>query len=109
MNIKSLTLKNVGPFKDLHLDFPMELDSKGHFPVVIITGENGAGKSVILDSLRLLFKGLWGIDRNIIADENDFVMSMTLDIDGTDKTIKADSFKTDGNIFKLDTNDFEYS
>lgn len=109
MNIKSLTLKNVGPFRDLHLDFPTELDSKGYFPVVLITGENGTGKSVILDSLRLLFKGLWGIDRNIIADEKDFEMSMTLNIGGIDKTITAESFVAEENEYKLQTNDFEYS
>ena len=80
MNIKDLTLKNVGPFKEMHLDFPCTPNASGILPVTLITGENGTGKSVILDSLRMLFKGLWGIDRNIIADQHDFRMAMTLSV-----------------------------
>ena len=68
MNIKDLTLKNVGPFKDMHLDFPCTPNASGKLPVTLITGDNGTGKSIIIDSLRMLFKGVWGIDRNIIAD-----------------------------------------
>lgn len=89
MNIKDLTLKNVGPFKEMHLDFPCTPNASGILPVTLITGENGTGKSVILDSLRMLFKGLWGIDRNIIADQHDFRMAMTLSVDEQDKTIEA--------------------
>ena len=80
MNIKDLTLKNVGPFKEMRLDFPCTPNASGKLPVTLITGENGTGKSVILDSLRMLFKGLWGIDRNIIADQHDFRMAMTLSV-----------------------------
>ena len=80
MNIKDLTLKNVGPFKEMHFDFPCTPNASGKLPVTLITGENGTGKSVILDSLRMLFKGLWGIDRNIIADQHDFRMAMTLSV-----------------------------
>ena len=80
MNIKDLTLKNVGPFKEMHLDFPCTPNARGKFPVTLITGENGTGKSIILDSLRMLFKGVWGIERNIIADQHDFRMAMTLSV-----------------------------
>lgn len=80
MNIKDLTLKNVGPFKEMHLDFPCTPNASGKLPVTLITGENGTGKSIILDSLRMLFKGVWGIERNIIADQHDFRMAMTLSV-----------------------------
>ena len=80
MNIKDLTLKNVGPFKEMHLEFPCTSNASGKLPVTLITGENGTGKSIILDSLRMLFKGVWGIDRNIIADQHDFRMAMTLSV-----------------------------
>lgn len=109
MNIKQLDLVNVGPFKELHLTFPSETDENGKYPVTIITGENGTGKSIILDSLRLLFKGLWGIDRNIVADENNFSMSMILSIDGHDKKIESSTFEKDDKQFKINTNDFDFS
>lgn len=105
MNIKDLTLKNVGPFKEMHLDFPCTPNANGQLPVTLITGENGTGKSIILDSLRMLFKGLWGIDRNIIADQHDFRMAMTLSVDEQDKTIEATSFKENNGSYQLDTND----
>lgn len=41
MNIKDLTLKNVGPFKEMHLDFPCTPNANGKLPVTLITGENG--------------------------------------------------------------------
>ena len=41
MNIKDLTLKNVGPFKEMHLDFPCTPNASGILPVTLITGENG--------------------------------------------------------------------
>lgn len=112
MNIKKLELVNVGPFRDLHLEFPFELDENRKIPVTIITGENGTGKSIILDSMRLLFKGLWGIERNIIADENNFEMSMVLNIDGQE--IKSTSVVKDNNSYgdikyTVKTNDYEYS
>ena len=109
MIIKELNLENVGPFKDLHLDFPCKPDKNGKYRVTIITGENGTGKSIILDSFRLLFKGLWGIDRNIVADENNFKMSMVLCIDGEDKKIFSKSYRKDTNKYKVETNDFDLS
>ena len=114
MNIKKLELVNVGPFRDLHLEFPFELDENRKIPFTVITGENGTGKSIILDSMRLLFKGLWGIERNIIADDNNFEMSMVLNIDGQEKEIKSTSVVKDNNSYgdikyMVKTNDYEYS
>lgn len=109
MNIKDLTLKNVGPFKEIHLDFPCTPNASGQLPVTLVTGENGTGKSIIIDSLRMLFKGLWGIDRNIVADQNDFKMSMTLNVAGQDKIIESTKFKEENGQYKLQTNDYEYS
>lgn len=37
MNIKDLTLKNVGPFKEMHLDFPCTPNASGKLPVTLIT------------------------------------------------------------------------
>ena len=56
MNIKDLTLKNVGPFKEMHLDFPCTPNANGKLPVTLITEENGTGKSIIIDSLHFTEK-----------------------------------------------------
>jgi len=54
MTLKELQLHNVGPFKDQKIEF-CNLEESNKPPVVIITGENGSGKTVIIDSLRYLF------------------------------------------------------
>ncbi len=53
MRIISLSLKNIGPFIEADLDFTTEV---GDIPrVVLITGENGTGKSIVLDAIRGMF------------------------------------------------------
>lgn len=53
MRIKALTLNNIGPFIEATLDFN---DVEGQTSqVVLITGENGTGKSIILDAIRGMF------------------------------------------------------
>jgi predicted ATP-binding protein involved in virulence len=58
MRLHSLTLQNVGVFKDARLDFIIEKDSTQKPPITIITGENGTGKTTVLDAIRLIF-GVW--------------------------------------------------
>ena len=53
MRIQSLHLENIGPFVEADLEFMADGDSKP--PVVLITGENGTGKSIILDAIRGIF------------------------------------------------------
>lgn len=68
MHIKNLHLENVGPFTVANLDFlNLEEDSQ-KLPVIIITGENGTGKSIIVDAIRVvLLGGSSEIERNIIG------------------------------------------
>lgn len=55
MRILKLDLKDIGPFNEGHLDFTNE---DGQYnPVTIITGENGTGKTIILDAIRTLLMG----------------------------------------------------
>ena len=82
MKIKNLKLKNVGPFREAELDFPQERDVNGKLPVTIITGENGTGKSVIIDAIRLLFYSDAQIGRDVISNRNDFRMEMDVINDG---------------------------
>ncbi len=88
MKIKNLKLKNVGPFREAELDFPQERDANGKLPVTIITGENGTGKSVIIDAIRLLLNHNLRIGRDIVPNHNDFRMEMTVEDNG-DKTLIA--------------------
>ena len=64
MRIKSLHLENIGPFVEADLEFMADGDSKP--PVVLITGENGTGKSIILDAIRGIFGGQYtSLERDI--------------------------------------------
>ncbi len=68
MRIESLYLKNIGPFLEANLDFIGSGDKKT--PVTIITGENGTGKTIILDAIRATMFGIYGkLQRNIINND----------------------------------------
>lgn len=70
MRINNLSLKNIGPFNIADLEFIGIEDSGEYPPVIIITGENGTGKSVILDSIRTLFYGVFSkIERDLTFTE----------------------------------------
>lgn len=58
MKIERLYIKNIGPFKEASLVFPTQQNKEtGEEPVTIITGVNGAGKSIIIDSIRAALSG----------------------------------------------------
>ncbi len=57
MRLLQLTLKNIGPFDEADLTFAD--DPKAVPPVVLITGENGTGKTILIDAIRGLFSGPW--------------------------------------------------
>ena len=75
MRFLNLTLKNIGPFSNATLSFEKE---GGVYPVVILTGENGTGKSIIIDAIRTTLSGYYGIERDVIADKRDFLMDKVL-------------------------------
>jgi len=62
MRLLELSLKDIGPINNGHLDFTNE--NEQYCPVTIITGENGTGKTIILDAIRTLLGGDI-INRNI--------------------------------------------
>lgn len=89
MRINNLSLKNIGPFKNESIEFIKDGENSQNPPVCIITGDNGSGKSIILDAIRYLFWGSWAIEmreRNIVADVNDFYLNMSLSIPNKSKT-----------------------
>ena len=82
MKIKNLHIKNIGPFKEAALEFATDfVQVTGEQPVTIITGVNGAGKSILIDAIRAALSGTL-LERNIVADENDFVVEMDIDDQG---------------------------
>ena len=70
MRIKNLILTNIGPFKKAELEFIS--DDTDALPIICITGENGTGKSIIIDAIRALFNGRFrnGIERDIASNDN---------------------------------------
>lgn len=54
MKINSLHLKNIGPFLDDNIDF---LGNGSKPSITIITGENGTGKTIVLDAIRKILLG----------------------------------------------------
>jgi predicted ATP-binding protein involved in virulence len=68
MRIKNLKIKNIGPFKSAELNFIENDEELQNPPVIILTGENGTGKTILLDAIRALLKGAFGgIEREITA------------------------------------------
>jgi predicted ATP-binding protein involved in virulence len=87
MRIKNLLLKNIGAFKDESLAFIKDSDSTEYPPVTIITGDNGSGKSIILDAIRYLLWGAWHKEkreRSIVAKADDFFVSMAISLPKND-------------------------
>lgn len=92
MRIKDLELKNIGPFKEANLEFisdNYELESP---PVICITGENGTGKSIIIDSIRSILAGPFasGLERDIVASDN-FLVNCNLHINNRFINLKSNS------------------
>lgn len=105
MRVKNLKLKNIGPFKDAQLEFISDENELETPPVVCITGENGTGKSIIIDSIRALFNGRFsgGIERDITSSDNFEVESNIFFNNKTFNFKTTKKYKKDGNA--LDTND----
>ena len=71
MRLKNLVLKNIGPFRDASLEFISNETELENPPVIFLTGENGTGKSIILDAIRNILKGRFSsVEREIISAEN---------------------------------------
>lgn len=108
MKIINLSLKNIGPFLEAHLDFITEKNQKP--PVIIITGENGTGKTIVLDAIRWAFYGQSAgnvFNRNIIRDKNDFSIATNLIINKLDVHIQSEKELFEGN--RIITNNNELS
>lgn len=106
MRIKNLKLKNIGPFKEANLEFiteDYELDSP---PIICITGENGTGKSIIIDSIRSILNGRFSgvLERDIVAADT-FLVDSTFYINDQYTNVQSTSKFQNGT--SLDTNNIE--
>jgi predicted ATP-binding protein involved in virulence len=96
MRIHNLKLKNIGPFGEEELIFIPKNEEKP--PITIITGENGTGKTIILDAIRSLLTGkIFG--RNIIQNEEDFYIEADLEYEGKIENNKSEVFQKGNNVF----------
>jgi predicted ATP-binding protein involved in virulence len=104
MRIKNIILKNIGPFKDVNLDFISDDTELENPPVICITGENGTGKSIILDSIRSILNGRFQrvVERNITSSK-DFSIESNFLIN--DKYVNLKSTTSHGDSFE--TNNLE--
>lgn len=91
MYIKSLELKNIGPFDSGKLEFAYDPSDPGGHPVTIITGVNGAGKSIVIDAIRAALSGQQ-LERNIVADEDDFFIKMNVELNGESLRLSTSEF-----------------
>ena len=83
MRIDSLRIKNIGPFNEASVEFATVANlESGEQPITIITGMNGAGKSIVIDSIRAILS-CQELERNIVADDKDFCVDVELEYDGT--------------------------
>ena len=77
MRILSLNLENIGPFPEGCLTFMDESSVAKKPPVTIITGENGTGKTIILDAIRGLLGGpTIRLERIIYEDNSSLLMKI---------------------------------
>jgi predicted ATP-binding protein involved in virulence len=88
MRALELDLQNIGPFDEAHLTFlsyPAEAP-----PVTFITGENGAGKSILLDAIRGMFgEQFCKLERAIWRPNTPFRIDLSLHFDSQKKTLSS--------------------
>lgn len=101
MKIENLHIKNIGPFKEAFIEFATEYnESTGEQPVTIITGMNGAGKSIVIDAIRAALSGQ-ELERDIVADVNNFSIEMNVILNGKAKELSTSTLKN-GHIQGVD-------
>lgn len=93
MRVKKLSLQNIGPFIEAELEFFNETDEKP--PVVLITGENGTGKSIILDAIRGMFGESYAtLERSLPRHSTEKLakINLHLEIEGVIQELETNSF-----------------
>lgn len=107
MRIRDLKVKNIGPFLDSSIEFISGEDQLENPPVIIITGENGTGKSIILDAIRSLFIGVFDKVEREITSSTDFFIGANIVINKNKRIELKSNSKQEGGSFL--TNDMEFN
>ena len=95
MKINSLHLKNIGPFLDDNIDF---LGNGSKPSITIITGENGTGKTIVLDAIRRLILGQYSTNTRNITRNVGFQVIGNFEL-GYDKVdLYSNETTIDGNL-----------
>lgn len=103
MKIEKLHIKNIGPFKEAIIEFATEYNEvTGEQPVTIITGMNGAGKSIVIDAIRAALSGQQ-LERDIVADINYFSIEMNVILNGNTQWLSTSTLQN-GHIQNVDPN-----
>lgn len=105
MRLLNLELKNIGPFIEGNINFISEEDNIQKPPVTIITGENGTGKTIVLDAIRGLLLATYQLERHIIRNDNDFSVSLKYAIDNKTEHLSSSEL-TQKNQLKLNSDKF---
>jgi DNA sulfur modification protein DndD len=71
MFLRSLQLRNYGVFEDADFDLRTDVDH----PIILVTGNNGAGKTSILEALRIALHGRRAFD--VPMGEAEYLRAMT--------------------------------
>lgn len=87
MRLKKLYLKNIGPFLDDEIEFATNENAGSQ--VTIITGENGAGKTIIIDAIRKMFLEYESDSIRSIRRNNDFLLNMELELNDANLLLEA--------------------
>lgn len=111
MRLTKLYLHNIGPFQDSEMELlaedqveALKKDPALPLPVVIITGENGTGKSVIIDAVRTVLSGVTKLERDIVADHDDFKIRLDY-LEKTDQKNVSTNSLARYEALGVDTND----
>ncbi len=95
MKINSLHLQNIGPFLDDNIDF---LGNVSKPSITIITGENGTGKTIVLDAIRRLILGQYSTNTRNITRNVGFQVIGNFEL-GYDKVdLYSNETTIDGNL-----------
>lgn len=88
MRVLDLSLENIGPFDNAHLEFVSEPEEKA--PVALITGENGSGKSIILDAIRGMFgQNFVSLERPLWRPNTPFRIDLSACFDGREHKLSS--------------------
>lgn len=87
MILKKLHLKNIGPFLNDTVEFATNENSTNQ--VTILTGENGTGKTIILDAIRKVLLGSQSNGIRSIRRSDDFGLKLELNFNNEDIQLEA--------------------